>query len=90
MNFAHENAGNPQVQGNINLYTERAPCRSCTNVIQRQFVERFPNMEVRVYHGNGEVTVYKGSQTQTFTVPGSNTLKWPTAPGGEIVPPRKP
>nr|WP_247655580.1 DUF637 domain-containing protein [Hydrogenophaga aromaticivorans] len=89
-NFAQKNVGNPQVPGNINLYTERAPCRSCTDVIERQFTERFPNMEVRLYHGNGEVTVYKGSQTQTFTVPGSNPMKWPTAPGGEVMPPRKP
>lgn len=53
-------------------------------------MERFPNMEVRVYHGNGEITVYKGSQTQSFTVPNRNNEGWPIVPGGEVVPPRKP
>jgi hypothetical protein len=87
-NFAQKNIGNPNVQGNINLYTERAPCESCSNVIERQFAERFPNMEVRLYHGNGEVSLYKGSATQTFMVPSKNKEEWPTIPGGEVVAPR--
>ena len=88
-NFAQKNIGNPNVQGNINLYTERAPCYSCTKVIEQKFTELFPNMEVRVYHGNGEITLYKGNQIQTMTVPSKNTEDWPTVPGGEVVPPRK-
>jgi The BURPS668_1122 family of deaminases len=79
-NFAQKNVGNPQVQGSINLYTERPPCDSCTNLIQSQFAEKFPNMEVRVYHGNGEVTVYKGGVPETVTVPSNNKNQWPAAP----------
>ena len=51
-----------------------------TNVIQSQFAEKFPNMEVRVYHGNGEVTVYKGGVPETVTVPSNNKNQWPAAP----------
>jgi len=37
-----------QLQGKIYLYTERAPCESCTGVI-RQFNEKFPNIELEVF-----------------------------------------
>ena len=88
-NFAQKNIGNPNVQGNINLYTERAPCRSCTNVIQQKFAEIFPNVEVRLFHGNGEITVHKGDQTLNFPASSNNPRQWPTVPGGEVVAPRK-
>lgn len=79
--FAQNNIQNPQVQGYINLYTERPPCDSCTNVITSQFAQRFPNMQVRVYHGNGEVSFYQGNQLQTMNVNTSNNMNWPTTPG---------
>ncbi len=43
----------PEVEGTINLLTERSPCDSCTNVIV-QFSRRFPNIILRVNH-TGEV-----------------------------------
>lgn len=79
--FAQNNIQNPQVQGYINLYTERPPCDSCTNVITSQFAQKFPNMQVRVYHGNGEVSFHQGNQLQTMNVNTSNNMNWPTTPG---------
>ena len=87
--FAQKNIGNQTVQGNINLYTERPPCYSCTDVIRSQFTELFPGVEVRVFHGNGEISVYKGTQAQTSMVPINNKELWPTVPGGEVVAPVK-
>ncbi|WP_280407639.1 deaminase domain-containing protein [Nocardia brasiliensis] len=40
----------PDSKGSINLYTERAPCDACTNVIE-QFKQRFPGVEVNVTYG---------------------------------------
>lgn len=37
----------PDVEGTINLFTERSPCDSCTNVIA-QFRRRFPNIILTV------------------------------------------
>jgi len=39
----------PEVQGNINLWTEREPCASCYYVIE-QFGRRFPNITLTVNH----------------------------------------
>lgn len=39
----------PEVQGNINLWTEREPCASCYYVIE-QFRRRFPNITLTVNH----------------------------------------
>jgi The BURPS668_1122 family of deaminases len=37
----------PEVQGRVNLWTERAPCDSCCEVIE-QFRRRFPNIILTV------------------------------------------
>ncbi len=37
----------PEVQGRINLWTEREPCHSCCDVIE-QFRRRFPNIRLTV------------------------------------------
>jgi len=39
----------PEVQGNINLWTEREPCASCYYAIE-QFRRRFPNITLTVNH----------------------------------------
>lgn len=78
--FAQKNIGNTNVQGSINLFTERPPCSSCTNVIEKQFADLFPNMEVRVFHNNGEIAVYKGGVTNTVNMPAQNKAGWPTSP----------
>jgi len=43
----------PEVSGTINLFTERLPCDSCSNVIQ-QFRRRFPNIILTVVY-TGEI-----------------------------------
>lgn len=78
--FAQQHKANPQVQGSINLFTERPPCDSCTDVIKRQFTQLYPNVEVRLYHNNGEITVFKGSDPITGKVPSRNEARWPTSP----------
>ncbi|MEP0856343.1 deaminase domain-containing protein [Trichocoleus sp. DQ-U1] len=45
--LASRYAQTPDVEGTINLLTERPPCDSCSNVIQ-QFRRRFPNIMVTV------------------------------------------
>lgn len=39
----------PEVEGTVNLLTERAPCDSCSNAIA-QFRSRFPNILLTVKH----------------------------------------
>jgi len=45
-------AQTPDVEGTINLFTERSPCDSCTNVIA-QFRRRFPNIILTVNYAGG-------------------------------------
>ncbi|WP_046469869.1 polymorphic toxin-type HINT domain-containing protein [Allosalinactinospora lopnorensis] len=40
----------PDIEGSIDLYSERPPCSSCEGVIE-QFEREFPNVEVNVRHG---------------------------------------
>ena len=89
-NFAQQHKSNPQVQGSINLFTERPPCRSCTDVIKEQCAKMYLNVEVRLYHNNGEITIFKNESAQTF-VPKPNALpqnpgEFPRAPGLEVPP----
>jgi filamentous hemagglutinin len=81
-NFAQQNRGNTQVGGRIDLFTERPPCRSCTNVIEQQFQELFPNMTVRVYHSDGQITTYQNGVPTTTRVPVNNPNNWPRVPTG--------
>lgn len=41
----------PDVEGTVNLHTERPPCTSCSDVIE-QFEQEFPNVEVNVTYGD--------------------------------------
>ena len=43
----------PEVQGTVNLFTERPPCTSCSYVIE-QFRQRFPNITLTVNHLNDD------------------------------------
>jgi hypothetical protein len=43
---------NKNVQGKIELFTERPPCLSCQNIIG-QFRQVFPNIELNVHSGQG-------------------------------------
>jgi filamentous hemagglutinin len=81
-NFAQQNRGNTAVSGRIDLFTERPPCRSCTNVIERQFQDLFPNMIVHVYHSNGQVTTYQNGVPTTVNIPSQNPGNWPRMPAG--------
>ncbi|MBE9228057.1 hypothetical protein IQ264_21780 [Phormidium sp. LEGE 05292] len=45
--LAFRYAQTPEIEGKINLFTERSPCDSCTNVIE-QFRRRFPNIILTV------------------------------------------
>ncbi len=40
----------PNIEGTVNLYTERPPCASCSSVID-QFRRLFPNIMLMVNHG---------------------------------------
>ena len=60
--FAQTYKNKPNVKGSIDLFTERAPCKSCTNVIQEQFSHKYPNVQVRVYHDNGNYSIYQGGK----------------------------
>ncbi|WP_344103034.1 deaminase domain-containing protein [Nocardiopsis rhodophaea] len=44
---------NESSRGRIDIYTERPPCTSCQNVID-QFVDKYPNVDVRVTWGENE------------------------------------
>ena len=89
-NFAQQHQANPQVQGSINLFTERPPCVSCTDVIKRQFAQLYPNVEVRLYHNNGEISVFKGGTAQSILLKPNTSPKnpgeFPSAPGLEVPP----
>ncbi|MBB5020413.1 viroplasmin and RNaseH domain-containing protein [Chitinivorax tropicus] len=67
------------MQDNINLFTERLPCSSCSNVISDKFAKLYSNVEVRFYHNNGEITVYRASSSQIVKVPDSSKLTWSSA-----------
>lgn len=45
--LAFRYAQTPEIEGKINLFTERSPCDSCTNVIE-QFRRQFPNIILTV------------------------------------------
>ena len=41
----------PDIKGKINLYTEKACCQSCSNLIL-EFKRKFPNIELNIYTDN--------------------------------------
>jgi filamentous hemagglutinin len=88
-NFAQQYKFEPNVMGAINIFTEGPPCKSCTNVIQEQFLKIHPNMAARVFHGNGQIITYKDGAAVATYVDAINPKKWPSAPDMEYVPPKK-
>ena len=42
-NFAQQHKANTNISGSIDIFTERPPCKSCSNVIQKQFSQIYPN-----------------------------------------------
>jgi filamentous hemagglutinin len=57
-NVAAQLGENTSVTGTINLLTERAPCASCSNVIQ-QFQAKYPNITVNVMDNGGVIAPTK-------------------------------
>ncbi|GLU33895.1 hemagglutinin repeat-containing protein [Trinickia caryophylli] len=53
-NVAAQLGDNTSVSGTINLLTERAPCASCSNVIQ-QFQSKYPNITINVMDNGGVI-----------------------------------
>ena len=53
-NVAAQLGDNTAATGTINLLTERAPCVSCSNVID-QFKAKYPNISVNVFDNNGKL-----------------------------------
>lgn len=43
---------NTNATGKIRLFTERAPCSSCSNVIEL-FTKKYPNIDIEIIHNNG-------------------------------------
>ncbi|MBD9547759.1 deaminase domain-containing protein [Pseudomonas sp. PDM01] len=53
-NIAAQLGDNTSVKGSINLLTERAPCASCSNVIEL-FRAKYPNITVNVFDNGGVI-----------------------------------
>ena len=53
-NVAAQLGENTSAKGTINLFTERAPCPSCSNVIE-QFQAKYPNITVDVMDNGGVI-----------------------------------
>ncbi|TVT86896.1 deaminase domain-containing protein [Acinetobacter colistiniresistens] len=71
----------PNIKDSIDLFTERAPCKSCANVIQEQLGQKYPNVKVRVYHDNGSYSIYQGGKlVSTPMGKPINPHQFPTAP----------
>ncbi|RXV69184.1 filamentous hemagglutinin N-terminal domain-containing protein [Burkholderia stabilis] len=60
-NIAAQLGDNTSVSGTINLLTERAPCTSCSNVIQ-QFESKYPNIKVNVMDNGGVIRPTKAGK----------------------------
>ena len=53
-NIAAKLGDNTAATGTINLLTERAPCASCSNIID-QFKAKYPNVTVNVFDNGGVI-----------------------------------
>lgn len=53
-NVAAQLGDNTAATGTINLLTERAPCSSCSNVIDL-FRAKYPNVRINVFDNSGKV-----------------------------------
>ncbi|MDB0564344.1 deaminase domain-containing protein [Ralstonia solanacearum] len=58
-NIAAQLGDNNSVSGVIKLFTERAPCSSCSSII-RQFQQRYPNITINVMDNGGVIKPTKG------------------------------
>jgi filamentous hemagglutinin len=57
-NVAAQLGENTSASGTINLLTERAPCASCSNIIQ-QFQAKYPNIKINVMDNGGVISPTK-------------------------------
>jgi len=53
-NVAAQLGENTSASGTINLLTERAPCVSCSNIIE-QFQAKYPNIKINIMENGGVV-----------------------------------
>ena len=53
-NIALQLGENKSATGSIKLFTERAPCASCSNTIQ-SFKQMFPNIDIEIFDNAGKV-----------------------------------
>lgn len=54
--IAEKLGDNVNVTGKIRLFTERAPCNSCSNVIQL-FSKKYQKLEIEIIHNNGNMLI---------------------------------
>ncbi|OUD27484.1 hypothetical protein FPG59_16315 [Flavobacterium sp. FPG59] len=47
---------NVNATGKIRLFTERAPCNSCSNVIEL-FSKKYQKLEIEIIHNNGNMLI---------------------------------
>jgi hypothetical protein len=57
-NVAAQLGDNTSAIGTINLLTERAPCASCSNIIE-QFQAKYPNITINVMDNGGVISPTK-------------------------------
>ncbi|MGC8146190.1 deaminase domain-containing protein, partial [Salmonella enterica] len=57
-NIAAQIGDNTSVSGSIKLLSERAPCLSCSNIIEK-FQQKYPNIKVKVVDNGGVVSPTK-------------------------------
>ncbi|MDR1423568.1 MAG: hypothetical protein LBI92_03040, partial [Azoarcus sp.] len=53
-NIAAQLGENTSISGTVSLLTERAPCASCSNIIQ-QFQAKYPNIKVNIMENGGVI-----------------------------------
>ena len=83
-NFAQQHKDNTNISGSIDIFTERPPCKSCSNVIQKQFSQIYPNMQIRVYHDNANFSIFQNGKVVSQPMGNIiNPAKFPTAPSLE-------
>lgn len=54
--IAEKLGDNPNATGKIKLFTERAPCNSCSNVIEL-FSKKYQRIEIEIIHNNGNMLI---------------------------------
>jgi The BURPS668_1122 family of deaminases len=54
--IAEKLGSNTNATGKIRLFTERAPCNSCSNVINL-FSNKYTKIEIEIIHNNGNILI---------------------------------